>query len=245
MKLIVNADDFGLSRGVNYGIVDAHELGIVTSTTMLTNMPATDHAFQLLERYPHLQVGVHLTLSCGAPLTSNCPTLINQQGEFRLTSQYPRLKEHEINVKEVEAEWEAQIQQFYKRGITPSHLDSHHHVHTWEPVIPVIKQLAQKYDLPVRTGFKQAPNGIRFWSDIMDTDFYKEGVKEQYFDELYGKYKGYDGTIEVMCHPAYIDDTLRHHSSYVEDRVREFKILTQVKLVENMTLVCKSKPTRT
>ncbi|KKI86854.1 chitin disaccharide deacetylase [Shouchella clausii] len=243
MKLIVNADDFGLSRGVNYGIVDAHELGIVTSTTMLTNMPATDHAFQLMDRYPDLQVGVHLTLTCGAPLTSDCPTLINQQGEFRLTSQF-RQATDEINVEEVEKEWNAQIQQFYTRGITPSHLDSHHHIHTWEPVIPVIKHLAQTYDLPVRTGFKQAPAGLRFLSDLLDTNFYKEGANEDYFAELSEQYKGYDGTIEVMCHPAYIDETLRTYSSYVDDRARELRVLTQVKQTVGHMLK-KNKPTQT
>ncbi|MED3648218.1 chitin disaccharide deacetylase [Halalkalibacterium halodurans] len=237
MKLIVNADDFGLSRGVNYGIVDAHELGIVTSTTMLTNMPATNHAFQLMEKYPKLKVGVHLTLSCGAPITTDCPTLINPQGEFRLTSQYPLLKEHGLSEEEVEAEWEAQIQQFYKRGMTPSHLDSHHHIHTWEPIIPVIKRLAQKYDLPVRTGFRNPPNGVRLWSDVIDAGFYGEGVKEKYFIELYEKFKAYDGTIEIMCHPAYIDEVLRQHSSYVEGRLKEFEILTRIKLAEDVTLI--------
>lgn len=237
VKLIVNADDFGLSRGVNYGIVDAHELGIVTSTSMLVNMQATDHAFQLMKRYSDLQVGVHLTLSCGAPLTSNCHSLINEQGEFRLTSQYALLKEHGICVEEVEAEWEAQIQQFYKRGITPSHLDSHHHIHTWEPVIPAVRRLAQKYHLPVRAGYQEPPSGIPFRSDVMDTGFYGEGAEDGYFDELYKKYNGCDGTVEVMCHPGYIDEVLRQRSSYVEERMTEVEILTRVRLSENFIIV--------
>ena len=68
MKLIINADDFGYSNGVNYGIIDAFKNGILTSTTCLTNMPGFNHAIQLAKENPNLGIGIHLTLTCGKPL---------------------------------------------------------------------------------------------------------------------------------------------------------------------------------
>ena len=62
MRLIINADDFGLSRGANYGIIDAYRNGVVRSTSIMAGMPGFDHAVELLKEYPDLGCGVHLTL---------------------------------------------------------------------------------------------------------------------------------------------------------------------------------------
>lgn len=64
-RFIINADDFGYSRGVNYGIIDAHTDGIVYSATMMVNMPGAQHAVSLAKEHPELQIGIHLTLTCG------------------------------------------------------------------------------------------------------------------------------------------------------------------------------------
>ena len=70
MKLIVNADDFGLSRGTNYGIFDAHIRGIVTSTTLMVTMQEVDHAIELSKQAPDLRIGLHLNITLGRPLTA-------------------------------------------------------------------------------------------------------------------------------------------------------------------------------
>src|SRR5699024_3337774 len=67
-RIIINADDFGYSRAVNWGIIDAHAEGLLTSTTLMTNMPAAEHAFKLGHAHENLGIGVHLTLTCGRPL---------------------------------------------------------------------------------------------------------------------------------------------------------------------------------
>ena len=81
MKLIVNADDFGLTSGVTYGIYDAMCRGVVTSTTMMVNTSATLLAAQLAKREPALAVGLHVNISLGGPLTS-CPSLL-KNGMFQ------------------------------------------------------------------------------------------------------------------------------------------------------------------
>ncbi|MGM0119039.1 chitin disaccharide deacetylase [Enterococcus sp. AZ146] len=86
-KVIFNSDDFGYSHGVNYGIMDAYQRGILTSTTLMANMPGFEHAVKLRKEMPRLGVGVHLTLTCGKPLLKTVDTLI-ESGEFRSLSYY-------------------------------------------------------------------------------------------------------------------------------------------------------------
>src|ERR1700732_1931642 len=87
IKLIVNADDFGYSRGVNFGIIDSHMRGIVNSSTMMMNMPGTGHAIELAKEYPSLQVGIHLVLTCGKPLLQDVHSLVDENGHFKKLKQ--------------------------------------------------------------------------------------------------------------------------------------------------------------
>lgn len=82
-KVIINADDFGYSRGINYGIIDSHRLGILTSTTIMAGMPGFDHAVQLAKENPKLGIGVHLTLTCGYPLLKDYQTIVDENGKFK------------------------------------------------------------------------------------------------------------------------------------------------------------------
>jgi chitin disaccharide deacetylase len=234
IRLIVNADDFGLSRGVNYGIIDAHRYGIVNSTTMLVNMPGAEHAVELAKMFPQLGVGVHLTLTCGKPVSRDVPSLVNANGYFK----FDKNVDHHVEVvlEEVEYEWDAQIKCFLSYGLTPTHLDSHHHVHRLDCLSPVIKALSQKYQLPVRNVFRQQVTEITPFSDLLITDFYGDNVNEAFFDDLDVRVKE-NLTVEVMCHPAYIDSYLRANSSYCDQRLKELDILKNVELGEHFELV--------
>ena len=86
IKLIVNADDFGLTEGTNYGIIDGHINGLVNSTTMMMNMPGTEHAVRLAKEYNLLGVGVHLVLTAGEPLLGDVPSLVGSDGSFHKQS---------------------------------------------------------------------------------------------------------------------------------------------------------------
>lgn len=234
IKLIVNADDFGLSRGVNHGIIDSHLYGIVNSATMMMNMPGTVHAIELAKRNLGLRVGIHLVLTCGKPLLNDVTSLVDEKGNFISVSYLTKTKD--LSLKELEREWTAQIERFLSTGLEPTHFDSHHHVHTREDLLPVVKKLSEKYNLPVRRNGAFTIEGIESFSNVSLFDFYGEGVSPDYFSKL-ASFVEDEMTVEVMCHPAYIDHTLLKVSSYTYTRLTELEILTTVKLPANIILL--------
>lgn len=227
-QLIINADDFGYSRAVNYGIVDAYSEGILTSTTLMTNMPGTDHAFKLGHKYKELGIGVHLTLTCGRPLLDTHHTLVDVEGNFKGNMHYQG-KFH-INQEELYMEWKAQIDKFLSSGLTPTHLDSHHHVNSQEQMLPVFKKLAEEYNLPVRNNFESAA----FEFTTTDAFQYEPDILLAGNDTIIDTFKDV-GTIEILCHPAYIDKSLVNGSTYVFPRVEELDVLTDENIKGKMT----------
>jgi hypothetical protein len=234
INLIINADDFGLSKGVNHGIIDSYLYGVVNSTTMMMNMAGTGHAIQLAKNNPGLRVGIHLVLTNGKPIVPDVPTLIGDNGYFKSLAAFNNGSE--LSLTEVEREWTAQIERFIASGIAPTHFDSHHHVHTLKELEPVVKKLANKYRLPVRRNGWIGIDGVEPYTDLSLFDFYGEGVTEDYFSTLSTRIS--DGTtVEIMCHPAYVDHTLINCSSYTFKRITEYKILTSVTLPGEMVLL--------
>jgi chitin disaccharide deacetylase len=154
-RLIVNADDFGFTAGVNRGIVEAHSRGVVTSTTLMANGRAFPDAVQLAQTVPQLSVGCHVVLIDGLPLLDpkTIPSLVGHDategvgrdsgaarfrdgiGGFALRALAGRLDSHEI-----EAEATAQIRKLQAAGIAVSHLDTHKHTHLFPRVLrPLLK----------------------------------------------------------------------------------------------------------
>ncbi|MGC5328901.1 chitin disaccharide deacetylase [Brevibacillus sp. SYSU BS000544] len=226
MKLIVNADDFGYSRGVNWGIIEAHREGIVTSATMMVNMHALEHAVLLANDHPKLGVGIHLVLTCGRPLLSHVNSLTDEQGRF--------LRYHDLisraSVEEVEQEWIAQFERFLATGLTPTHLDSHHHVHAHEKILPVAMRLAERYQLPIRNPFVLTSEVPGLSSPVRMPErflhqFYGENLTSDMLINLLNESNECQ-TAELMCHPAYLDEELLTGSSYNRPRARELQILT-------------------
>jgi len=230
-KLIVNADDFGYSAGVNYGIIESHLHGIVNSATMMMNMSGTKQAIELAKQVPTLKVGIHLVLTTGRPLLTDVPSLVDERGNFK--SQSHLLKQKDIDLMDLEREWAAQIEAFYQAGLTPNHFDSHHHVHGMAELYPVVKKLSDQYDLPVR---KVNPSlDLRYYSDVFFDHFYGEGISDTYFDRLQQRV-GEGQTVEIMVHPGFIDQELLTGSSYNIQRAKETYILTHVQLPDLFTL---------
>ncbi|MDQ0879508.1 putative glycoside hydrolase/deacetylase ChbG (UPF0249 family) [Peribacillus sp. V2I11] len=83
IEVLVNADDFGLTKAVNYGILDSHKYGIVNSATIMMNAIATEHAIEIAKKTPSLKVGIHLVLTWGKPLLSDVPSLVDESGFFK------------------------------------------------------------------------------------------------------------------------------------------------------------------
>ena len=151
-QLIINADDFGLCEGVNKGIVEAHAKGILTSATIMANMPAAQQAIDLACKLPNLGVGVHLNLTNGKPVCQHAITkcLLNTGGCFTLSP--GKLATASLICSKtraaIEAELAAQIQWLIDRGIKPTHLDSHKHFHSFPAIFPVICRLAKRFEIP-------------------------------------------------------------------------------------------------
>jgi predicted glycoside hydrolase/deacetylase ChbG (UPF0249 family) len=217
---IINADDFGYSKGVNLGILEAFQNGVVTSATMMVNMPGTEHAVQIAKEYPELGVGIHLVLTCGKPIRSDVPSLINGKGEFRRRDE---LFEY-ADVVDIERELTAQLETFFSFDLIPTHIDSHHHVHAHERIFPIVKKLAKQYDLPIRRVPSLREKDIKT-PDVFIHQFYGDRLTKQYFLSLFEQIE--DGqTVEIMCHPAFIDLPLINGSSYCLQRANELEILT-------------------
>jgi predicted glycoside hydrolase/deacetylase ChbG (UPF0249 family) len=148
-NLIVNADDFGWTNGVNRGIVEAHRRGIVTSTSLLANGTAIGGAVELARETPTLGVGVHLNLSDGPPIAGAAAvgTLLNAQKTFTGGPEALLLKltRRKLSLDEVEKEWDAQICKICSAGITPTHLDGHKHVHMLPGLFEIALRLAKRH----------------------------------------------------------------------------------------------------
>ena len=134
--LIVNADDFGLSKGQNYGIIEACRNGIVTSTTALVNGQAIDHAVQLSRDEPSLAIGMHFVLTMGKPLTA-MPGLTRDGVLGKWIWQLA--EEDALPLEEITQELASQYLRFIELfGRKPTHLDSHHHVHMFPQIFPIV-----------------------------------------------------------------------------------------------------------
>jgi chitin disaccharide deacetylase len=144
-RLIVNADDFGLTPGVNRAIIELHAAGLVTSTSLMARAAATDEAIELACATPSLGVGCHVVLVDGEPILppEKIPSLVDATtGRFRdsLTAFLLRLFTGRIRAKEIEAEAAAQIAHLQQRGVRLTHIDTHKHAHMFSSVLrPVLR----------------------------------------------------------------------------------------------------------
>lgn len=147
-NLIVNADDLGWTEGVNRGIAEAHRNGIVTSASLLANGAAFASGAELARATPALGVGVHLNLSDGEPVSPPqlVPSLVNDSGKFADGPEGLLLKiaTRALALREVEQEWDAQIEKIREAGISPTHLDGHKHVHMLPGLFEIALRLAKR-----------------------------------------------------------------------------------------------------
>ncbi len=246
MKILtVNADDFGFTRDVNAGIIEAHTRGILTSTTLMANGAAYEDAVRLAVAHPTLDVGVHLTLVGGCSVV--------QPGRMLPATTADLVAAVMTGKIAVEEELDAQIGKILASGLRPTHLDTHKHTHLLPPVLHAVARLAKKYGiLWVRRPFdlpwdgKEAPwtrrtvsgaagmlrrrflrvmreYGCRttdYFAGFQLTGLYGPG-------ELARLIRGLpDGWTEFMCHPGYCTEELRNARTRLkESRARELEAL--------------------
>lgn len=141
-RLIINADDFGLTAGVNRAIAEANHSGVLTSATMMANARAFPEAAAMAKAQPSLRTGCHVVLIDGDPASANLPTLTNGSSRFRSSLKEFALAavRRQISADEIQQETEAQIRKIKSLGITPTHIDSHKHTHMFPHVLrPVLR----------------------------------------------------------------------------------------------------------
>ena len=221
MKLIVNADDFGLTDGGNRAIIECYKNGIVTSTTLMANMPFADQAIQFSKENPGLGVGVHMVLTTGRPLLKTHKTLVDDEGNFKFRSD---TIDESIDLDELYQEWDAQIESIMSQ-IPITHLDSHHHTHLHPLLRTVVEKLAKKHNLPYRSDATIVPTQVK-----LDGGFYKETVSTDYLLNLFQT--NTEDYLDLMTHPAYVDDRIMEISSYNTYRETERQVLQDPKVLQ-------------
>jgi chitin disaccharide deacetylase len=148
-RLIINADDFGLTAGINRAIVEAHEHGVVTSATLMANSSAFDNAVELAKYSPNLTIGCHVVLVDGEPLIDpgRLSTLITSRKSTRfrdgLGGLAIRALSRKLDRDQIEAEVTAQIRKLQSHGIEVSHVDTHKHTHMFPAVLAGILRAAR------------------------------------------------------------------------------------------------------
>ena len=209
--LIVNADDFGQSRAVNGGIIEAHEKGIVTSASLMVRWPHVDEAVALAREHPGLSVGLHLDLG----------EWTLEGGEWIPRYEVARLDD-ERAVADVIAE---QLSRFRTLlGRDPTHLDWHQHVHQCSPVRKLMQQVAADLGVSLR-GFGSIRYCGAFYGQADDGRSLPDAIG---VTALLGILNGLEeGWTELACHPAAGDDL---QTMYRLERMEELRTLCDARI---------------
>jgi predicted glycoside hydrolase/deacetylase ChbG (UPF0249 family) len=249
IRLIVNADDFGISRAVNVGIIEAAEAGIVTSASMMVNLPAFADAVILARSGPPISLGLHLTLTSGRPL-SGVPSLVRKgTGEFySLPTFIARASMGLVDESDIVRECTAQIDRMTEAGFHPTHLDSHRHIHIHPAIFPAVRKAVasrriRRLRIPCEPLLVHAHDWratLKKTGILFCTHLGRESAKYDrarfYGISIQGRKvfgarlfalipKLAPGTSELMVHPGHADVSLRELDSYVLDRETELAVL--------------------
>jgi predicted glycoside hydrolase/deacetylase ChbG (UPF0249 family) len=203
--LIVNADDFGRSHGINSGVALAHDEGIVTSASAMVHWPAAEEAAELARERP-LGVGLHVDLGEWA----------YGDGEWRVV--YERAAGDEAAVAE---EVDAQLTRFRMLfAREPTHLDSHQHVHRNEPLRSILLEAGRRLGIPVRDLTPGIVYRGDFYGQTAEGEPLPDAIAVEALLELLSSLP--PGITELGCHPASAPEA---ESSYAAERVEELRVL--------------------
>jgi predicted glycoside hydrolase/deacetylase ChbG (UPF0249 family) len=250
-RLIINADDLGISRGVNIGIVEAAAAEVVTSASMIVNLPAFADALDRAVVCPTLSLGLHLNLTVGRPLTRAPSLTRHDTGEFfTLPVLVARASLGLLDSSDIARECLAQIDRMTDAGFPPTHLDSHRHVHAHPALFSVVTRAAASRGIfQVRIPRESLRVNARDWRATLKktgllicaglsrgnvgadraVDFVGVSLQggKSFATRLFALIPQLRaGTTELMTHPGYADASLAEHDSYTLERVTELRALT-------------------
>lgn len=264
-RLIVTADDFGLSPQVDAGILEAFRRGVVRSTALLVNFPDVSDSIARLREAPGLEIGIHLNLTAGPPvLPIGCvPSLVGPDGAFHnFTTFFERVARSRVDWDEVALEWNAQFERGHELGCHFSYLTSHQHVHMLPQATKVCMEIARRRSVravrlasfrladmlrPLRfKGIALAPfvpvvRKILRRNDVLFNDTILE-IPPGDLDWAVGRLCAIfqrlrEGVHELVCHPGYVDSLLKARDPYVMERPTELAVLVDRRLGEQLQAI--------
>lgn len=224
-RIIINADDFGLSTEVNRAIVALLERGEITSTTLMANGPAFDDAVPSVAALPQCSFGVHLNLTefCSLSRHAGFGKYVDENGRFRGNLRAQRCDAPFRAA--VVAEWSAQIERALAAGVPVSHLDSHHHTHTVPRLLPCLREVRRRFgiravrisrNLFAHVGLKRRAmlGGKALWNGLL-RHYAGASTTERFtsfddFLQLAPRLSNPPRTLELMAHPggaAFVEET--------------------------------------
>lgn len=224
MKLIINADDFGLSKSITDGIVEGIGEGYLTSTSLMANMPFAKYAVEQAILNNIKCVGLHINLTVGKPVIAN-PNLTDENGVFLYNRK--QIENPKLTYQDAYNEINAQIQKAkeYSNGkLQIDHFDMHHHLFDNIIIKKVVLDIAKDLNLPIRNEFKE-----KFKKpDYLESDFTIDNVNLETIKHIVNKYMNKQVAVELMTHPGYIDDYTKTVTSYL-GRDKELQVLKEAK----------------
>lgn len=212
--LIVNADDFGRSPGINRGIIRAHENGIVTSASLMVRWPTATEAAEYAAARPALSVGLHVDLG----------EWTFQDSEWLQVYEVVPLQDRDAVAREV-----AQQLEGFRRllGRPPTHLDSHQHVHRDEPVRSILHQMAKNLQVPLRHNDASIRYCGQFYGQNNTGSPNPQAIGVEFLLEILRDLPR--GATELGCHPGEVDDL---SAMYRDERPREIETLCDPRVRE-------------
>lgn len=234
MKLIFNADDFGMRKITTDSIIHMHKLGIVQSTTLLTNFPDEDfqYAVEQAMKYPELGIGIHLNIGEGSPLIGKRFPHCHNGYFFTPDEYYHGLKNGlKLNLDLIREEFTAQIEKALDAGIKLTHIDSHFHLHYKTPCETVVYELSKQFSLPLRMPKEKK-------SPCPSPDDFISMSKVTSFEELMGRIddclENHDKIVEIGCHPTDVTEELKKKGGWLEIPERDWRILHDQRLLPEL-----------
>lgn len=206
IRVVINADDFGRNAAVNDGIELSFRESWITSSTVLVNMPGFEDACARMRRNDLVgRVGLHLNLTEGVPLTEaikKVQVLCGRDGAFRGRPQALWRLDRSTAIA-VRVECAAQIEALLAEGIRPTHMDSHHHIHSEWPIGAIVIDLARSYGIPAVRPTRNCGSSL--------------GIARRLYKDLYNKRLHHAGLMAVRNFGSHSDAiTLAHGASTVE-----------------------------
>jgi predicted glycoside hydrolase/deacetylase ChbG (UPF0249 family) len=235
-RLVVNADDFGITHDVNRGIIEAHTRGILTATTLMANGAAFPDAVRLARQHPTLDVGCHLVLVQGPSLAHPGRRLPRTLTELLRALALRRLDAYQ--------ELRPQIRRILDTGLRPLHLDTHKHTHLWPPVLDAVTRLSAEFGIPwvrrpfdlplVAGGVPWSKRAVSAAVGSLRGQFHRKLERHgcrttDHFAgfQITGRFRTEElaallrtlpaGTTEFMCHPGCCTDELRAASTRLKE----------------------------